>query len=303
MKINGPGAVAAIVVIFYPDNDFEDRLDAVIRQVGKVIVVDNTPGQNTALLLSRLSAKGCHIINNEFNLGVATALNQGITWAAQRGFEWVLTLDQDSRVHDGLIALYINALNADLVDQRVGVLNSRYLDINTGTLGVSFSGRKVGEWMDVEALITSGSFFSMATYKLVGPLRDDFLLDWADHDFCLRARAKGLRNFICERPYLDHALGSKTEHKLFGGMVTLLTNNHSPMRCYLIGRNLVILLKENFFRELHWSLFLSVYLVSKFVLVTCFEKDKLKKLHNLARGVTSGILHKPNDITILNKQG
>lgn len=281
--------VGAVIVAYYPDEFLPSRISAVSGQVSQIVVVDNTPENITAPLLSRLESIGYHVIKNDKNLGVARALNQGISWLAEQGFDGVLTLDQDSIVYPGLVKLYTDALTEELASQKIGVLNTQYRDVNTGTLGVTFSGKKIGNWMDVEALITSGSFFSMETYRTVGPLRDDFLLDWADHDFCLRARAKGLRNFIHRQPYLDHALGNKKTFPLFFGLFSVTTNNHAPFRCYLIGRNLTVLLKKNFFREIRWSIYLLGYLFCKFFLVLCFEDDKLVKLSNLSQGIWDGL--------------
>lgn len=291
--------IAAVIVTFYPDDDFESHVDSVLSQVDKVVVVDNTADRKTESLLLSLENKGCHIIKNKANLGVACGLNQGINWAAEQEYKWVLTLDQDTHVNEGVIDLYIHALCTELAGQNVGVMNTPYYDVNTGTIGISFSGKKIGGWMSVSAMITSGSFFSIETYRKVGPLREYFFLDWADHDFCLRARAKGLKNFIYRKPFFDHALGSKTEHKFFFNKISIPTNNHSPFRCYLIGRNLTILLKENFFREIRWSLFLSFYLLTKFILVVFLEKDKIAKLRNLSRGFVDGLFSKSKDTVLL----
>ncbi|MBI5024582.1 MAG: glycosyltransferase [Candidatus Omnitrophica bacterium] len=291
--------IAAVIVTFYPDDDFEAHVSPVLSQVDKVVVVDNTADPKIEKLLLSLRDKGCQIIRNKANLGVACALNQGICRVAEQGYKWVLTLDQDTHVHEGLIDLYIHALCAELADQKAGVINTLYRDVNTGTIGLSFSGKKIDGWMDVAALITSGSFFSIETYQKVGPLREYFFLDWADHDFCLRARAKGLRNFIYNKPFFDHALGKKTEHKFFFRKLSVPTNNHSPFRCYLISRNLTILLKENFFHEFRWALFLSFYLLTKFLLVVFFEKDKISKLQNLLKGFLDGLFSKSKDTILL----
>lgn len=284
--------IAAVLVTFFPEVDFEERLEIVLSQVGRAVIVDNTPTDATDGLIARLRARGCHVIKNPANFGVARALNQGITWAAEQGVMWVLTLDQDTRVYPGLIDLYRKALAADLAGKKVGVINTLYRDVNTGKTGFAFSGKETNDWMDVSALITSGSFFSIDTYRLVGPFRDDFFLDFADHDFCLRARAKGLRNFIYNRHFVDHALGKKTEHKILFGLLSITATNHSPVRCYLINRNLVVLIKKNFFREFHWSLFVCCYIAAKFVLVLCFEQEKLKKIRNLWDGFWDGVFNR-----------
>lgn len=182
--------IAAVIVTFHPDHNFENQLDSLLPQVNRIVIVDNTADSSTESLLSRLKDKHCHIIKNPVNFGIARALNQGIAWISEKSFTWVLTLDQDTHVHAGLIELYIKAIRTDLAGKPIGVINTVYRDVNTGKLGITF-GNKKNNWTDVPTLITSGSFFSIETYKKVGPFRENFFLDWADHDFCLRARSKG----------------------------------------------------------------------------------------------------------------
>src|SRR4051812_37127020 len=92
------GSVCAIVVAYFPDEKFNERLQAVLPQVARVVVVDNTPPGSAAPKLadSLKDPAKVHLISNRANLGISAALNQGLHHALEAGFKWALTLDQDT---------------------------------------------------------------------------------------------------------------------------------------------------------------------------------------------------------------
>ncbi|MBF0531741.1 MAG: glycosyltransferase [Candidatus Omnitrophica bacterium] len=283
-------SVAAVVVTYYPEPSLPERLDTVLAQVKKVAVVDNTGDESAAGILAQLHTRGCHIIKNPANAGIAAALNQGVDWAAGQGYEWILTLDDDTRVFDGLVAIYTAALQSELAGCRVGVMNARYLDVNTGTLGAEIPGKKYDDqWAEVKVMISSGSFFSIETYREAGRFQEEFFLDWFDHDFCIRVRRCGRKNFMYARPMLEHELGRKTAHRIPGTGIKVTANNHVAKRCYLITRNLIWIIKENFFKEFGLSTVYIAYIAYKFFIVAFFEQDKQNKLAALRRGLLDGI--------------
>jgi len=89
--------VCAVIVTYFPDSNFPERIRRIVEQVGKVIIVDNFSNIETIKVLNKLSlqSKVQSILNSE-NLGVATALNQGVRWAQENGFRWALLFDQDT---------------------------------------------------------------------------------------------------------------------------------------------------------------------------------------------------------------
>jgi glycosyltransferase involved in cell wall biosynthesis len=72
--------VCAVVITYFPDAGFPERLEKIAAQVSRVIVVDNgTTGQSGMNLEKALGAtERVSCIRNGENLGVAAALNQGI---------------------------------------------------------------------------------------------------------------------------------------------------------------------------------------------------------------------------------
>jgi rhamnosyltransferase len=75
--------VCAVVITFFPDSGFPERLEKIAAQVSWVIVVDNgTTGKSEVNLERALGVReGVTCIRNSENLGVAAALNQGIRQA------------------------------------------------------------------------------------------------------------------------------------------------------------------------------------------------------------------------------
>src|ERR1700690_808182 len=95
--------ICAIVVTYFPDAHFGERLDKIKQQVAHTVIVDNTGEANPSVLLQTLDCTDAEIIRNKENFGIGEALNQGMARAIQLGFPWTITFDQDSWVRPGLI--------------------------------------------------------------------------------------------------------------------------------------------------------------------------------------------------------
>ena len=94
----------AVIITYNPDVErLTENIKAISQQTDKVLLVDN--GSEDKLFLSKLSfIYNTAVISNEKNKGIAYALNQGMKYAYQNGYEWAITLDEDSVCPDGIIA-------------------------------------------------------------------------------------------------------------------------------------------------------------------------------------------------------
>jgi len=84
-----------IVIWYYPTLENMDNINSYIDNVHKLIIIDNSDVDNSALLSGFNNSKILYIANKE-NRGMAAALNQGCRIGINSGAEWVLTMDQDS---------------------------------------------------------------------------------------------------------------------------------------------------------------------------------------------------------------
>ncbi|HLH05641.1 MAG TPA: glycosyltransferase [Terriglobales bacterium] len=118
--------VCAILVTYFPDDDFCARLSAVQSQVSRIVIVDNSASDQVAVRLQQLCAHSVVLLENNANLGLAAGLNRGVAWARKAGYRWAFLLDQDTTAKEQHAWFLWTALSLMLV---------------SGTL-VSFSMRK-----------------------------------------------------------------------------------------------------------------------------------------------------------------
>lgn len=279
--------VCAVVVTYHPDPGFPDRLARVRRQVGRVVVVDNGSSPPVREMLRNAAAgTDVDLILNDANLGVATALNQGIGHARNRSFRWALTLDQDSIVEPFLVGALFKAYDAFPARDTVAVVGSNYFDEKRGkTLVPEFPARP--PCLEQTTVITSGSLISLDAYGKVGPFRDDFFIDHVDDEFCLRARSKGYKVILCRRSAIRHSIGSANAVRIFGREVW--TSNHSAARRYYMLRNFTVLASAYWKAESAWVAHRLLRHAAFFMLMALFEKEKTAKIRNIARGIMDGV--------------
>lgn len=287
-------SICAVVTAYFPNEAFLDNMERVASQVAAIIVVDNTASEASRKVLTKLqtASQKVIILSNDKNEGTVKALNQGICRAQELGYQWVLTLDQDSLIDPNLIKTYLNFIKDYSDLNALGIINSNYKDKDTGMLGFSANTPDQNGWTEVPTLITSGSLFAISTFKQIGPMREEFFMDWADYDFCLRARQIGKHNFVYIHPLIVHSIGAKTKHKIF--FLELPANHHNSFRCYLIGRNLTVLIREYFLKEFPVTMFYIVILFYKVFSVILWERKRAIKLKNFFLGIKDGIFNKMN---------
>src|SRR3989304_2541191 len=103
-------SICAVVVSYHPDAELPRRLRALREQVARIVVVDNGSGPDSeGLLRGAEQIDGLQLIRNETNLGIGAALNQGVGIARKDGFDWALTLDQDSEPAQDLVSALLHA--------------------------------------------------------------------------------------------------------------------------------------------------------------------------------------------------
>ena len=276
--------VLAGITLYNPNIErLKENIDAIYSQVEEVVCVDNGSDdfkQIKQLLTSQYPE--IVVIQNQKNLGVAKALNQMFAYAKENGFDWVLTLDQDSVCPDNLIKVYrevVSRLNEFEDLRHVGILCPQTVDRN-------FDSRTdyQEKYILVDKCITSASLTSVKTWETVGGFWEELFIDFVDHDFCARCKEHGIKILQLNDVQILHELGNGVHHNFLGRRVTAL--NHRPMRKYYMVRNWIIYMhvhkdvidykKE---RNSYRFFFLKTFL---------FEKQKLEKLKQMRKGRRDG---------------
>lgn len=237
--------VCAVVVTYRPEvGVVQQLLDAIVPQVGAVVLVDNTSPPDAAAR----EHDGVHVIRLQRNAGLAAAQNIGIAWARQQGHEQVLLLDQDSVPGEGMVAALRDALDQQPGSGRLAAVGPRFRDLREGRdapfvrIGFPFN-RKIwcehhGQIVACDFLISSGALIPLAVLDAVGDMNEGLFIDNVDLEWGFRARAKGyVLHGVCAAT-MFHRLGDARRDMPFGlGHVVV----HGPVRLYYMMRNRVLL--------------------------------------------------------------
>jgi rhamnosyltransferase len=280
--------VCAIAVTYHPDAAFPMRIERILRQVGRLVIVDNGSSAAEIDMLRELSSNPLITLElNGRNLGIARALNIGIERIVALGCQWALLFDQDTLIDDGMVATLLTVHAAFLEPARLAVVGAGFIDVNAGTPQVPVDIAADG-WDEVESVITSGSLIPLSVHALVGPFREEFFIDYVDTEYCFRARAMGYRVIRTRKPIMSHSIGAITRHNVMG--IKKWTFNHSAERRYYIARNNTVLLRE--YGDYAFGLWAlkglgrSVRLCKRIVL---YEDMKARKMLAVAQGWWDGV--------------
>lgn len=279
-------SICAVVVAFYPDPGFEGRLQEISGQVGGMVVVDNTPSadRNRRVRAASDDSQHFYVIVNEDNLGVGAALNQGLEHALRLGFEWILTLDQDTTCQRDMVQTLIQAYSG--CHPRPAVIGANYFDpVNNNRTKVPVI--STDAFLERKTVITSGCLVDAAFARAIGGFREDYFIDQLDHEFCLRARSRGGLVVISRKPGMMHSVGGPDGARV--PIIGLVLPEHPPLRKYYIARNTVVLVSDYFSREPAWCLLRISRLLLGAVSMTLLEKDGLRKVKAFAFGVADGV--------------
>mgnify|MGYP002749363407 FL=1 len=268
--------ISAGIVIFNPDiNRLKENISAVIVQCAHVYLVDN--GSNNIdevkKLLNQYNHSKVSVLCNMENQGIAKALNQLASEAQKGGFDWILTLDQDSVAPSNIIEefeKYTNNLNT-------GMLCPVICDRNKGVVVEAKDNYK-----EIDECITSGSLLNIKAWRKIGGFDESMFIDGVDFDICYRLRKNGYKILCIQSVVLLHELGRIVYHRFIFWKV--LVKNHSAFRKFYIARNTVYLARKE-----HTNIIKAILQnVKLFLIVVCYEDDKWKKSKKILQGTIDG---------------
>jgi rhamnosyltransferase len=274
--------VSAVVVMYFPDHDVIDHVRSLSSEFDNVYIVDNTPGYETPVWFDKLP-DNVHCHQNHENVGIATALNQGMDLASNDA-DFVALFDQDSHIDKGYRSNIFSRQETDPDFSKIAIIGPVWTRLN----GVSALGKEDGSidvrrYISVPTLITSGACISKEVFKAIGRFKDDYFIDNVDHEYALRARKQGYRVVVNPDLLMSHSLGAESSHRLLGKV--FVVTNHNPVRRYYITRNKLKLWFSYGLEFPLWVLRDIVQNSKDVVKVFLFEEQKFKKLKAIIKGV------------------
>lgn len=241
------------VVIWYNPSVLENNGDAVANiqsyaaMMKRVFIVDNSSIDNSRLATQIPNAR--YVANLE-NVGIAKALNQGCKMAMEEGFDWCMTMDQDSHWDREQLSIFVKKISDFMLkdslyvsfapDTAQPVVLSYAALLKRKILGRYYRERKPSSKPMVRepnAIITSGNIIKLSVWQELGCFLEPLFIDEVDIEYCFRLRKTGYKLLRLREVHMHHTLGSSKR--------TILPKitKHSGKRLYFIVRNRLIMMK------------------------------------------------------------
>jgi len=289
--------ICAVVVTYNPNDSFKTNLVALSRQISNIVIIDNA-SQSKGLDIVKRAAAACnaHLIINTDNSGIAAALNQGVNYGIDNGFEWIATFDQDSSVTPNYFVDLLNVAKAVETVGKLALVAPYYADETTGLfirLANKYHKSSDGvEFGIAVPAITSGNLIPVRTFDIVGKFDEALFIDHVDHDFCFRCAAQGLLVVEAKNVRLNHSIGRMVFYKTKFRKKPFASANHSAFRHYFIARNRLIIYQKYFFKHPKWCLYDMKEFCKGLIVIALCEDNKANKLINTARGLMHGLVRR-----------
>jgi rhamnosyltransferase len=279
--------VCAVVVTYFPDSYLAQRLQRIAEQVDRIVLVDNgTRGRalDTVERAARLPGV-LDMIANTANLGIATALNQGVKKALDNHYPWIITFDQDSLPADQMVHKLLKFWETYPQRRDLMILGPEVRIHNFSSQPDILSDRLTHK--EVTHVITSGSLIAGRAFEAAGYFLDSLFIDYVDIEYCLRLRSRGHKIIQVKEALLNHRLGHIEKRRLF--WKTVHPSHHDAQRRYYQYRNAVLLHKmfKKSFPE--WFNYNRRVLLKTFFVILLYEKEKAKKVRSILKGIWHGL--------------
>ena len=236
------GKIAAGVVLYNPDDNerIVKSIKSVLEQVKKVYVFDNSTIEKKFVFPESVT-----YMTEHKNMGIAYALNVIMSKAMKEGYEWVITMDQDSVIPKNLIVSY-----EKYIDNKIAIICPQVIDSRRSYMKI----QKEPEKEFVDFCITSASCTNINAWKNIGKYDNWLFIDLVDNDFCKRLIISGYKILRLNRLVLDQEFGkiipkSKKIQNFWNKIAILLNNDNcgklgyrkfvNPSRIYYTCRNII----------------------------------------------------------------
>lgn len=242
--------VMAGIVLYNPDIKLLERdIDSVYNQVDKIFLYDNASENHDEIYKMLKKYPKAVYKRGEKNEGIAKGLNEILSFADKNGYEWYLTLDQDSVCAANLMKEYRKFMLLPKVALICPVI------LNNGKLTVK-QARKMYKTdydylSDPVYCITSACLNNTKAVKKVGGYTEKLFIDYVDTELNCRIFLHHYKIVRANKTYLFQKMGKAKRVWLFTWLYNITHLNifrmmqtasvYSDLRLYYISRNSRIL--------------------------------------------------------------
>lgn len=258
MKGDEMHVVAGMVILYNSSQIVLHNIRSYILQVEKLYVIDNSDYVDEAIVEEIKRFNNVHYIYRNGNKGVADALNTGARHAIEDGFDYLLTMDDDSSIGPGYIQTLLDYYLVNTT-KKIGIVSCKHSKSLRGE-----------EYNGVAYTMTSGNLLNLNVYEAVGPFLNELFIDQVDHEYGLRLKANGYKVVEINSVTINHRLGELKVKKFIIWNIPYVY--HSETRVYYLTRNSLFVISKYFKLFPGASFRILKSLLKEMIKIALFEK-------------------------------
>ena len=272
--------ILAIVITYFPEKELLERnLEAFVDEVDKVLIWENTP-LDKKLVYRFINHTKVEYCGDGIN-SISHALNYAWRYAEKNGYDYILTMDQDSVFYNFSVFL------------KMTVYNERYIggiwspNVVTDITKVRRNGS-----LDVEErynAVTSGMLLRLSLIAKVGGWNESFVIDGVDDEFCFRSSRYGEKVFRFMNVFLIQKYGNPQSVSI--GPYSYVLRNDSVARLYSIYKSIILLIRM-YPEQVSYKQWCRAYWGKRVKWILLFEDNGFKKVYSIVKGIISGFFCK-----------
>lgn len=269
--------ILGIIVTYYPQKELLlDNIHRILENIDKLLLWENTPNDVKEYRFVEhykieYCGDGCNSISH--------ALNYAWKYALDNGYDFLLTMDQDSQWCD-----FRHYVKRTICNKKApyGIWGP-IINVENGK----------PEFELRPYVITSGMLVSLDIINKLGGWNERFAIDGVDIEFCCRAHEMNIGVYRVTDCNLVQQYGNPQKVSFMGHIVYL--RNDSPKRLYNIFWSYVVLirryrnvegLKNEFY--INW--------IKRIKWIIAFENNKYRKLQAIIKSIIDGFWYDLNSI-------
>lgn len=235
-----------------------------------------------------------HPISAEFlrsseNVGLGIALNALVEHALERGFDYLIYFDQDSRVSEEMLKRLVAFLSTEDLNEVALLGPHEFQSRATGT-SHQISSRyredqplSLKNLLPVQWMISAGAVHNLRAIGEKYRYKGDYFIDRLDYEFCFQLVNDGQIIGTLPGYHLEHDVG-ETVTTLLGSVQA-----HSPLRHYFIARNRILFYLRDHRKDIDLPFFKCISRLLYHFLKAAREPRPFVKIKNVVRGTFDGL--------------
>lgn len=291
--------IGALIVTYNPEiKTLLVNIQAIVSQVDYVLIIDN--GSANANLfqkkVERIGSETISIIYLKQNRGIGAAQNVGMNKFEHMGYDWVVTLDQDTVMPDKAVRSFLSCPKVE--NHRTGILAPQYIDRNWSKAQRKQFVKPVNQLVERDHVISSGNFIKVAAWRAVGGFDEFLFIDFVDDDFDMKLKIRGYKIWEITSIKMMHSIGEVIHRPILATILfykkSTVLYDHSPAREFFLQRNRIIMDKRYASKKIHKYIPEIIISIIHLRSILIYSAPRFSKLMAGIKGIIQGMHYKVN---------